>query len=60
MQNEDYDDSDELKCRSFSKLLDTYLTVGKMDETEYHQLTYKQKEVIQCFKRCFKRINKQQ
>lgn len=57
--NEDFDDSDELKCRRFSRLLDHYLMTAQFEnEEEYHTMTPLQQRVIQTIKRAFKRITK--
>jgi len=52
---DDFDDSDELKDRGFNRLLDEYLVSASMSEEDYHSLTPKQRDVIQCLKRAFKR-----
>lgn len=52
------EEQDELKSREFNKILDQYLIDGTISEDDYHRLTPKQRDVIQCIKRSIKRILK--
>lgn len=50
-------DDDELKDRSYNRLIDTYLLTGTMNSEAYAKLSPLQKSVVQVLKRAFKRIN---
>lgn len=49
---------EELRDRRFNFVLDRYLATGTMSAYDYDDLTRSQKDVIQCIKRAFARINK--
>ena len=42
----------------FNKVLDKYLATKTMTSDEYESLNQRQKDIIQCLKRSFKRTNK--
>ena len=46
----------ELRDRNFNRIIDRYLTEGKVSAEDWDDLTPMQRDVVQVFKRSFKRI----
>lgn len=49
---------EELRDKKFNHVLDRYLQTGTMTAFDYENLTSYQRDIIQCIKRAFARINK--